>query len=130
MHAILFFRKQMWIQSRRALHEQPDIHARLMSKYKQGKLWFYMFPSSTYEKSIWSVPDWWYLGIFLTMFILGVISIEVWPTYVCCALHSLGTSNRHLLDREMPVWAFLLALVIGPCISPSVLVTTRQLHPF
>ncbi|KAK0244993.1 small oligopeptide transporter [Armillaria nabsnona] len=75
MHAILFFRKQMWIQSRRALHEQPDIHARLMSKYKQ-------------------VPDWWYLGIFLTMFILGVISIEVWPT-------------------EMPVWAFLLALVIA-----------------
>ncbi|PBK84840.1 small oligopeptide transporter [Armillaria gallica] len=61
MHAILFFRKQMWIQSRRALHEQPDIHARLMSKYKQGKLWSYMFPSSAYEKSNWSVPDWWYL---------------------------------------------------------------------
>ncbi|KAG7440074.1 OPT oligopeptide transporter [Guyanagaster necrorhizus] len=75
MHAILFFRKQIWIQSCRALHEQPDIHSRLMSKYKQ-------------------VPEWWYLGIFFTMFVLGVISIEVWPT-------------------EMPVWAFLLALVIA-----------------
>ncbi|KAJ7098495.1 hypothetical protein B0H15DRAFT_820936 [Mycena belliarum] len=27
-HAFLFFRKQIWTQSRRAMHEQPDIHAR------------------------------------------------------------------------------------------------------
>lgn len=38
MHALLFFRKQIWVQSRRALHEQPDIHARLMSRYPQGSL--------------------------------------------------------------------------------------------
>lgn len=45
VHALLYFRKQIWIQSRRSLHEQPDVHARLMSRYKQ-------------------VPEWWYFAIF------------------------------------------------------------------
>lgn len=49
------------IQARRSLAEQPDIHARLMSKYPQ-------------------VPDWWYLCIFASMFAFGIIAIEVWPT--------------------------------------------------
>ncbi|KAF4623380.1 hypothetical protein D9613_001379 [Agrocybe pediades] len=75
MHALLYFRKQIWTQARRSLHEQPDIHARLMSRYPQ-------------------VPEWWYLIIFVSMFALGIISIEVWPT-------------------EMPVWAFVLALCIA-----------------
>jgi hypothetical protein len=44
-HTFLYYRKQIYIQARRALSEQPDIHARLMSVYKE-------------------VPDWWYLTIF------------------------------------------------------------------
>jgi hypothetical protein len=36
-HAFLYFRKQIWTQSHRALHEQPDIHAHLMSGYPQDK---------------------------------------------------------------------------------------------
>ena len=74
-HTFVYFRKQIWSQSRRAMHEQPDIHARLMSAYRQ-------------------VPDWWYGGVFLTMFVFGVVSIEVWPT-------------------QFPVWAFVLSLIIG-----------------
>ncbi|CAL1707442.1 unnamed protein product [Somion occarium] len=61
MHTFLFFRKQIWIQSRRSMHEQPDIHARLMSRYNQ-------------------VPDWWYVIVFIVMFVFGIISIEVWDT--------------------------------------------------
>ncbi|KAK7687136.1 hypothetical protein QCA50_009639 [Cerrena zonata] len=61
VHTFLFFRKQIWVQSRRSMSEQPDIHARLMSRYPQ-------------------VPDWWYVCIFLVMFVFGVISIEVWNT--------------------------------------------------
>ena len=75
MHTILYYRKQIWIQARRSLSEQPDIHARLMSRYPQ-------------------VPEWWYAIIFLSMFVFGVISIEVW-------------------DTQMPVWALVLALIIG-----------------
>jgi OPT family small oligopeptide transporter len=74
-HAFLYFRKQIWAQSRKSISEQPDIHARLMAKYKQ-------------------VPDWWYAIIFLTMFVFGVVSIEVWHT-------------------NLPVWAFVLALIIS-----------------
>lgn len=41
-HTFLYFRKQIWVQSRRAMHEQPDIHARLMSRYAQVPEWWYM----------------------------------------------------------------------------------------
>ncbi|KAI0264939.1 OPT oligopeptide transporter [Gloeopeniophorella convolvens] len=74
-HTFLYYRKQIWTQARRSLSEQPDIHARLMSVYKE-------------------VPDWWYLGIFLTMFVFGVVAIEVWNT-------------------QFPVWAFVLALIVS-----------------
>ena len=43
-HTFVYHRKQIYIQSRRSLSEQPDIHARLMSVYKE-------------------VPNWWYLMI-------------------------------------------------------------------
>ncbi|KAF8256505.1 OPT oligopeptide transporter [Lactarius quietus] len=78
-HIFLYYRKQIWIQARRSLAEQPDIHARLMSVYKE-------------------VPDWWYISIFLSMFVFGVVAIEVWNT-------------------QFPVWAFVLALLI--CASPN-----------
>ncbi|KAJ3530568.1 hypothetical protein NM688_g7690 [Phlebia brevispora] len=74
-HTILYFRKQIVIHARRSLSEQPDIHARLMSRYPQ-------------------VPDWWYTVIFVSMFVFGCISIEHWHT-------------------QMPLWAFVLALVIA-----------------
>jgi len=74
-HTFLYYRKQIWVQARRSLQEQPDIHARLMSKYPQ-------------------VPDWWYMVVFLIMFVFGVIVLEVWHT-------------------QMPIWAFVLALIIG-----------------
>lgn len=39
VHTLLYFRKQIWVQARRSLKEQPDIHARLMSKYRQVPDW-------------------------------------------------------------------------------------------
>lgn len=50
-HTFLYFRKQIWIQSRRSMSEQPDIHARLMSKYPQ-------------------VPEWWYASL-MGMYLFG-----------------------------------------------------------
>nr|GAT55049.1 OPT oligopeptide transporter [Mycena chlorophos] len=74
-HAFLFFRKQIWTQARRSMHEQPDIHARLMSVYPQ-------------------VPEWWYAIIFVSMFVFGVVAIEVW-------------------DTKFPVQFLILALVVA-----------------
>ena len=44
-HTFLYNGKQIWNQSRKSMHEQSDIHARLMAKYPQ-------------------VPEWWYAVIF------------------------------------------------------------------
>ena len=44
-HTFLYYHKTIWNQARRSMKEQPDIHARLMSKYSQ-------------------VPEWWYAVIF------------------------------------------------------------------
>ncbi|KAF8264395.1 OPT oligopeptide transporter [Lactarius quietus] len=60
-HTFIYYRKQILNQARRSLAEQPDIHARLMSVYKE-------------------VPNWWYLAIFITMFSFGVTAIEIWRT--------------------------------------------------
>ena len=64
MHTFLFFRKQIWVQSRRAMNEQPDIHARLMSRYAQ-------------------VPDWWYASIF-SKYHLFSLGYEGGIVYVAC----------------------------------------------
>ncbi|KIK65895.1 hypothetical protein GYMLUDRAFT_38376 [Collybiopsis luxurians FD-317 M1] len=74
-HSLLYFRKQIWLHARRSINEQQDIHSRLMAQYAQ-------------------VPEWWYLVVFVVSFMLGVLSIELWPT-------------------QMPVWAFVLALMIA-----------------
>ncbi|KZV83265.1 OPT oligopeptide transporter [Exidia glandulosa HHB12029] len=75
VHTWIYYRKQIVYQSRRSMNEQPDIHARLMSVYPE-------------------VPTFWYALIFVSMFVFGVVGIEVWPT-------------------EMPIWAFILSLVIA-----------------
>ncbi|KDQ08895.1 hypothetical protein BOTBODRAFT_179527 [Botryobasidium botryosum FD-172 SS1] len=75
VHAFLYYRKQVWSQVHRSVAEQPDIHAKLMLQYRQ-------------------VPHWWYVLLFVSMFVCGVIAIEVWPT-------------------QLPVWAFVLALALS-----------------
>ncbi|CAL1708066.1 unnamed protein product [Somion occarium] len=60
-HTVLYFRKLLMAQVKRSMSEQPDVHARLMSRYPQ-------------------VPEWWYTVIFVTMFGFGAVSIEVWHT--------------------------------------------------
>jgi OPT oligopeptide transporter protein len=90
-HTFLYFRKQIWIQSRRAMSEQPDIHARLMSCTRScpsGGM-----PSSSVRFLLLSTSV---AHVFplVSMFVFGVISIKLWPT-------------------QMPVWAFVLALIIA-----------------
>ncbi|CAK5262981.1 unnamed protein product [Mycena citricolor] len=58
-HAALYFRKQIWTQSRLAMSQQPDIHARLMSVYPQ-------------------VPEWWYGCTFVSMFVCAAVATQVY----------------------------------------------------
>ena len=36
-----------------------------------------------------TVPEWWYLIVFLTMFAFGIISIEAWPTWEIICFYEL-----------------------------------------
>lgn len=92
VHAILYFRKQIWIQARRSLHEQPDIHARLMSRYRQVPDWWYLIIFGAYDLKYYVTRPV-LISMLAIMFAFGIISIKVWPT-------------------QMPVWALVLALII------------------
>jgi len=60
-HAIIHFWKPIRLQFGRAMREQPDIHARLMSHYPQ-------------------VPEWYYACIFAITFVFACVCIQVWPS--------------------------------------------------
>ena len=91
-HIFLYYRKQIRDQARRSLAEQPDVHARLMSVYREVPTWWYL---TIFSKSISNTRHVHVLTAFVvTMFGFGVAVIEIWHT-------------------QFPVWAFILALTIG-----------------
>ncbi|KAJ4479714.1 OPT oligopeptide transporter protein-domain-containing protein [Lentinula edodes] len=60
-HGIIYLRKPTLMHFRRSLQEQPDIHARLMTKYPQ-------------------VRGWYYACVFVVTFAMACLCIELWPT--------------------------------------------------
>lgn len=60
-HTVLYSGKDILRQFKRGLHDEPDIHARLMSVYRE-------------------VPAWWYAAIFVVSVAMGIGAIEGWPT--------------------------------------------------
>jgi OPT family small oligopeptide transporter len=60
-HTMLYFWKPIRLHFGRSLQEQPDVHARLMSNYRQ-------------------VPEWWYACIFVATFMFACICVELWHT--------------------------------------------------
>lgn len=53
--------KQIWQQFRNSTKEEPDIHMKLMSKYKEA-------------------PTWWYMSLFVLMIGLSLITVLAFPT--------------------------------------------------
>lgn len=95
-HTFIYFRKQLMIQAKRSMNEQPDIHARLMSRYPQ-------------------VPEWWYGVVFgMSDYILFDISADIRIRVV--TMFAFGTVSIELWETDFPVWALVVALV--NCISP------------
>ena len=58
MHTLLYNSTRIWTNAHHTLREQPDIHARLMSVYKE-------------------VPHWWYFSIFCACIIHQVLNVRV-----------------------------------------------------
>ncbi|KAE8185626.1 hypothetical protein CF336_g7332 [Tilletia laevis] len=60
-HVFFYFRKDLARQWKASLKQEPDIHARLMSRYAE-------------------VPNWWYMATFAASFAMALAAILVWPT--------------------------------------------------
>ncbi|GAO19962.1 hypothetical protein UVI_02046140 [Ustilaginoidea virens] len=61
VYTFLHNRKRIWKQYRNSSNEAPDIHMKLMKKYKEA-------------------PDWWYMGLFLVMLAMGLYTVMAYPT--------------------------------------------------
>ncbi|PHH72819.1 hypothetical protein CDD82_5787 [Ophiocordyceps australis] len=61
VYTFLHYRKQIWQQYRDSTNEKPDIHMKLMSKYKEA-------------------PNWWYMSLFAVMLALGLYTVLAYPT--------------------------------------------------
>ncbi|CAL3970961.1 unnamed protein product [Diplocarpon coronariae] len=53
--------EQIWGQFRNSTKEEPDIHMKLMSKYKEA-------------------PTWWYLSLFVLMIVVSLVTVLGFPT--------------------------------------------------
>ncbi|KAF4969778.1 hypothetical protein FSARC_3055 [Fusarium sarcochroum] len=53
--------KQIWQQWRNSTNEKPDIHMKLMKKYKEA-------------------PTWWYMSLFAAMLVIGFYTVLGYPT--------------------------------------------------
>jgi OPT family small oligopeptide transporter len=79
VHTLLHNRAQIWNQWRNSTRERPDIHMKLMRRYREA-------------------PDWWYLSLFVLMLALGLATVLYYPTnmtwwaFILAVLISFGFS--------------------------------------
>jgi OPT family oligopeptide transporter len=56
VHTIVYHRSELWYRFRTARKQEPHVHMKLMSKYREA-------------------PDWWYLSIFVIAFFFGLATV-------------------------------------------------------
>jgi hypothetical protein len=96
-HTFIYYRKQIMNQARRSLAEQPDVHARLMSVYKE-------------------VPNWWYLTILSTSIRGDAYCVHVLTAFAV-TMFGFGIAAIEIWHAQLPIWAFILALIIGASLN-------------
>ncbi|KAG6008048.1 hypothetical protein E4U21_005061 [Claviceps maximensis] len=62
-HCGLFYGRDIWRRARDSKSEKPDIHMKLMRRYKEA-------------------PEWWFLAIFAVSFVFGMVSSQAWETHL------------------------------------------------
>ena len=75
VHTLLWHGPRLWRGLRNIKTEVPDIHYKLMQAYPEA-------------------PDWWYAALFVVLFGLAVVCIEVFET-------------------NLPVWGYVVALALA-----------------
>lgn len=74
-HTYLWYGRDIMRQLRTSIKDEKDIHSRLMSRYRD-------------------IPYLWFVVVFVISFVIGAVTIEVYPT-------------------TMPFWAFILTIILG-----------------
>jgi hypothetical protein len=74
VHTALWHGPRIWRGIRNKQYEVPDIHAKLMSVYK-------------------TVPKWWYGGVFVVLFALAIVCVQVF-------------------DTNLPVYGLIIAMLL------------------
>lgn len=62
-HIALFYGPDVWNRARSSRYEEPDVHLKLMRKYKEA-------------------PEWWFAAIFVLSFAFGMVASQYWPTHL------------------------------------------------
>jgi OPT family small oligopeptide transporter len=62
-HVALFYGPDILNRAKSARYEEPDVHLKLMRKYKEA-------------------PEWWFLSIFVVSFGFGMTASQVWDTHM------------------------------------------------
>jgi hypothetical protein len=89
--------KQIWRQYKNSTNEKPDIHMKLMRKYKEA-------------------PTWWYMSLFAIVSILPNQSCFFFPerlTRTVQKMLGLGFVTVLVYPTNLTWWAFLLAVAIS-----------------
>ncbi|GAP88512.1 putative OPT family small oligopeptide transporter [Rosellinia necatrix] len=60
-HTFLYYSGPIWAQFQNSTHEKPDIHMKLMRKYKEA-------------------PSWWYTSLFFIILALSLVAVLYYPT--------------------------------------------------
>ena len=71
IHTLLNSGQQIWDQYKNSSKEKPDIHMKLMKKYKEA-------------------PTWWYLTLFIFMLLMGMYTVLAYPTNMSWWSYLLG----------------------------------------
>ncbi|KAH6627817.1 OPT oligopeptide transporter protein-domain-containing protein [Chaetomium tenue] len=61
VYTYLHHGKTIWRQYKSSTTEKPDIHMKLMRRYKEA-------------------PTWWYMSLFAVMLLIGFVTVLAWPT--------------------------------------------------
>ena len=96
--------KQIWAQFRNSTKEEkPDIHMRLMTKYKEA-------------------PTWWYMSLFVLMVGLSLITVLAFPTELSKYSPSLSICEpliQYSLVGILACFGYLVRLLSSPRYHPS-----------
>jgi hypothetical protein len=83
IHSILFNGKEIWYRMKAARNQEPDIHMKLMAKYKEA-------------------PDWWYGALFLVSIALGLATVLGYPSQLPCKYQDL-VNIRDLTENRVGI---------------------------